>query len=200
MIISQHLDCRYSHDNTLGIVVNNYATSTAAIIENTASKFNSLVGYILYGPDVTVKDSTASYNGDGGFYVQDTYTQDFTNTAKFEGTVSSHHNLKGFSIGTQVIDFANSIEVIVKGQVSAYLNEFEGLQVENNGNPSHNVLFTVEDGGLFSSCRNARVDIVSQYGVVNFNDEGGAGYTCDTSAEESGGQGLPICLPCPACT
>ena len=175
------------------------------MIENTASKFNGLVGFILYGPDVTVKDSTASYNGDVGFYVQDVFDQDFTftNTAKFEGTVSSHHNLRmGFVIGTQaqVIDFANSIEVIVKGQVNAYLNEFEGLLVENKGNPSYNVLFTVEDEGLFSSCQNVEIDIVSRSGVVNFNDEGGAGYTCDTSAEVFGAQGLPICVPCPACT
>lgn len=206
-----------------GILVANAANSNnVATIQDVTSKLNHWVGFAFSGPDITVKDSVASFNGEG-FRVSEAYgldqdpAQPFVNKLQFEGTVSSHNN---FWTGMRFENSRRStsddveldFEVIVKGEVKNYLNGIEGLVVEiwdywSTTLPNFYLSFIVEDGGSWESCQNGEIDILhtgsdllGAGGTISFIDEGGTGgYTCDTSAVEHGAQGLPVCVPCPAC-
>lgn len=209
---------RYTHENVYGVLMDNAANSNnVATIQDVTSKLNHIAGFALSGPDITVKDSTASLNGEG-FYVQGAYTpnpdQDptkpFVNKLQFEGTVSSSNNFwKGVRIDfwNPPSDLELDFQVIVKGEVKTYLNGQAGLSIDMWSTTFPYFSFTVEDGGSWESCQNSGIDILNtgdDYfgvgGTIDFVDEGGTGgYTCDTSAVEHGAQGLPICLPCPDC-
>ena len=191
--------CRYAHDNYKGIYVLNHASSNAVTIEDVTSKHNPEYGMMLRGPDIIVKDSTFSYNGKAGIFYHTTYENDldFTTNIQFEGKVTSHNNIyNGIEFDLGMIDSSSDANtgVIVKGEVSTYLNGEEGLHITSH--PFQNVLITVEDKGSWSSCQNSHVDVVnSGEGMVTFFDESGDGYTCDTSE----GLGLPSCVTCPLC-
>ena len=193
-----HSHDRYARGNYKGIYVLNHASSNAVTIEDVTSKHNPEYGMMLRGPDITVKDSTSSYNGKAGIYYHTTYEHDldFTTNIQFEGKVSSHNNIyNGIEFDLGMIDSSSDANtgVIVKGEVSTYLNGEEGLHITSH--PFQNVLFTVEDEGSWSSCQNSQADVVnSGEGMVTFFDESGDSYTCDSRE----GLGLP-CVTCPLC-
>ncbi len=151
---------------------------------------------VTQGPDVTVKDSVASYNERNGILVLGDDSSNPTNV-QFEGTVSSHHN-KIHGIDTTIRSTTSNkyISMNVKGVVNTFLNGLDGIFIRRN------ILaeFTVEDGGSFNSCQNDGFDIgINSQGTVSFVDDGsdGDGYTCDGNGR--GGTGFPSCLACPIC-
>ncbi len=173
----------------------------------------SYVGMALKGPDILVRDSTASHNsliGIDSVGLFETFIEDYyTTKIQFEGKVSSHHNQYGiyFHYLTMAMDDfdgstkTHSAQVSVKGDVNTYLNSRVGLGVSANLN--WDVLFTVEESGSWTSCQNSVVDMVNAYGMVSsFIDEGTDGYTCTTSSERFEyiiGPWSATCFPCPAC-
>lgn len=201
---------RFAHDNDYGINVRNNGSSNSLTIEDVTCKL-SYVCMALKGPDILVRDSTASHNrligitsvGPFEAFIEDYYTTKI----QFEGKVSSHHNEYGieFSYLTMDDDFDGtktmSAEVSVKGEVNTYLNRRVGLGF--SANPGWDVLFTVEESGSWISCQNSIVDMVNAYGMVSsFIDEGIDGYTCNTSSERYEyilGPWSAPCVPCPAC-
>ena len=201
---------RFAHDNYSGINVNNNGSSNSLTIEDVTCTL-SYVCMGLKGPDILVRDSTASHNvlvgidfgGPHEIFIEDYYTTNI----QFKGKVSSHHNGYGILFHFLTLDFdfdgstkTMSAEVSVKGDVSTYLNfEKSGLGV--TANHGWDVIFTVEESGSLTSCQNSIVDLVNAYGMVSFIDEGTNGYTCDTSSEEYEYIDNPwaACVPCPAC-
>ena len=159
----------------------------------------------LFGPDITVKDSTTSYNRMEGIFVgsNDLYFWEpegnYTTEVFFEGKVSSHnnrrHGLWFGSFGGWFDDSPLYAEFTVKGDVSLYHNGDDGLSISST--PHHDIFFTVEENGSLSSCHNGEIDIRNSENEVSFMDEGTDGYICETTLEWYGGQGLPVCVPCP---
>ncbi len=202
------LSYRFAHDNYHGITVRNNGSSNSLTIEEVTCTL-SYVCMALKGPDILVRDSTASHNlligitsvGPFETFIED----DYTTKIQFEGNVSSHHNEYGieFSFSYLTDDFDGSTknaEVSVKGEVNTYLNRKSGLGA--SANPGWDVLFTVEESGSWISCQNSIADMVNAYaGVGSFIDEGTDGYTCNTSSERYGYILNPwaTCVPCPAC-
>ena len=183
----------------------NVASSNVVTIEDVTSRHNGAGGMNLLGPDITVKDSTASYNVLEGIRIEsnDIYFNDpqgnYTTKVFFEGKVSSHNNSNGgmmfSSIGGWIDDTPHYAEITVKGDVSLYRNHDYGLVFYST--PYHDILFTVEENGSFSSCHHGEFDVFSS-NEVSFFDEGTDGYRCETVNDDwIGGQGLPVCVHCP---
>jgi len=205
----------YTHDSFYGIEVRNVASSNAVILQEVTSRHNG-GGMHLFGPNITVKDSTTSYNRMEGIFIgsNDLYFWEpqglYTTKVHFDGQVSSHNNYRhGIWFGSGGPGFGDSpeyAEFTVKGDVSTYLNGDDGLTISST--PNYNITFTVEESGSLNSCKNGGgglfgggprnpvgVDIHSE-NEVSFIDEGTNGYTCDTTREWYGGQGLPECVAC----
>ncbi len=201
---------RFAHDNTVGVVVRNNGSSNSLTIEDVTCTVGH-VGMDLKGPDILVRDSTASHNWSIGIDVAgplEKFIEDYyTTKIQLEGKVSSHHNGYGILFHFLTMDFdfdgstnTMSAEVSVKGDVHTYLNfEKSGLGV--SANPGWDVIFTVGESGSLTSCQNKIVDLVNLDGRTSFIDEGTNGYTCDTSSERYEYILGPwaTCVPCPAC-
>eukprot|EP00984_Skeletonema_dohrnii_P027702 scaffold17338_cov88-Skeletonema_dohrnii-CCMP3373.AAC.3 len=208
----------YTHDSFYGIEVRNVASSNAVILQEVTSRHNG-GGMHLFGPNITVKDSTTSYNRMEGIFVgSGLYFWEpqglYTTKVHFDGQVSSHNNYRhGIWFGSfgGWGDDPEYAEFTVKGDVSTYLNGDDGLSISST--PIHNITFTVEESGSLISCKNGGggggffrrwggprhpvgVDIRNSMNEVSFIDEGTNGYTCDTTLEWGGGQGLPECVAC----
>ena len=172
------------------------------MIKDVTSAQNSAFGLVFQGPNITVKDSTFSYNYNGGIRIIGGYdfNQIYTSKIQFEGKVSSHHHFGYLGIGVINNVPLKDIEVNVKGDVVTYLNS-GGVYTYTA--LSNRVDFTVESEGSFIACQNSASDISSAGwgGVVTFIDEGVDGYACDTQILGDHVQSLmPACLACPACT
>ena len=139
-------------------------------IKDVTSEHNPEYGIMLRGPDIIVKDSTFSYNGNGGIYYDISFDEsDFTSKIQFEGKVSSHHNINygvDFYLGLMNFASVTSTEVTIKGEVDTYFNGQDYLL--------HGDYFTVEDGGSASSCSDNSHDEVDE-GIISC----GATFTND---------------------
>ena len=169
---------RYAHDNYDGIIQSNPADGDLLIIEDVTSKNNIRLGMIVQASDITVKDSVFISNEDG-IAIQG-------GEVTFEGTVSSHGNIKhGITLSGN-----NYAEVTVKGTLNTYLNG-NGIVVGEKIDMD----FTVSDRGSFNSCENTRKDIFNIGNVDVVND---GTITCDSRGGASIAD-FPDCVDCPAC-
>ena len=161
---------RFAHDNHIGVYVRNGASASAATIHEVTSKRNPGFGMIFHGPDITVKDSTASYNGIAGIWTgfgassEFEYDGDYLTKLQFEGKVSSHHNiLHGvlFSIMYILTPPGNLAEVNVLEEINTYLNGGSGLVISSISLPTYIISFRVEEGGLVRSCHARKYSVAA---------------------------------------
>jgi len=195
----------YLHNNGIGIRMGTPDGNNTVIIEDVTSKYNVGDGMALRNVDITVKDSTTSYNSQSGITIIGEKAA-WPTKVTFEGTVSSHHNkIDGIDVGDRItaLDLPPPwyAQVNVNGVLNTYLNGKDGLfiyeEVDMQGDMYVGDLgFTVEAGESVNSCNNNGTDIFNN-GTVNFVDEGTDGYTCDDLV--GSGSGLPACVACPSC-
>jgi len=179
--------------------------NNTVIIEDVTSKYNVGDGMALRNVDITMKDSTTSYNGQSGITIIGEEA-DWPTKVTFEGTVSSHHNkIDGIDVGDRINAYDLPppwyAQVNVNGVLNTYLNGKDGLFIYEEVDMQWDMYvgdlgFTVEAGGSVNSCNNNGTDIFNN-GNVNFVDEGTDGYTCDDL--DGSGSGLPACVACPSC-
>ena len=190
---------RCVHGNMRGIFVYNRASANTMTIQDVKAKHNSEFGAYLNGPNIKVKDSIFSYNGEVGIVA--VVGGQYTTKVRFEGKVSSYQN-GGDGIALLPLgDYLSlkDIEVTIKGDVATYQNEAVGLLTST---ASNRILVTVKAKGSFNSCQNRHLDILSNgpSGVHSFIEEG-TRYICDAIDLRDEVQGLPEpnCVACPVC-
>ncbi len=140
-------------------------------------------GFRLYGPEITVKNSEASWNKRRGLVIDGSGTT----AVHLKGTNFFRYNGQNGLITAS--DSSLSGTLTVDGKVSTYGNTGYGFRV--NDDTTFDV--KVQKGGSLLSCNNRDTDIRNDNGGSTFE---GNGYTCGTTA---GTGTTPACDSCPLC-
>lgn len=189
--------CRIVTGNAQGIEVNKDKFVQTELFIDQVRSYNNVGstsvteygnGFRLYGEEITVKDSEASWNDQRGLIINGNGSG--TTNVDLKGTNYFRHNGKNGLVLSG--DASSSLKgtLTVYGKVNIYGNP-AGFRLAKTAE----IAVEVKKGGSLLSCNNPNTDIRNDNDSTTF---AGNGYTCDNTFPASG-KPLPVCDPCPLC-
>jgi len=182
-----------SHNRGAGICIWAIGGKCKVVYDDVTSRYNNIaanaagINSACKDIDITMKDVTASNNGNNGWGIN---VGSDSATINLEGTITSSHQGTGM-----LVSGFDGVILNVKGNLNLGTNDIGFSPLIEKLDASFSVV--VEEGGSFQTCGNEEYDIQTDgegKGTLTWTGK----FICDQTKVDVGATGnAPNCEPCP---